>query len=217
MRILLVEDDEDLGAGIQSSIKQMSHTVDWITSGEEIQSLLAKAPYDLILLDLTLPRRSGLEILRLLRDAGNEVPVIVLTAKNTAEDQVKALDLGADDFIIKPLNLKTLHARIRAVTRRSSGRSAPLLEHKDIKLDPSAHTIAQNGKSVSLPLREFSIMNILLENKGKVVTKSQLTELLNGAIVGEDHNLLAIYIHRLRKLFGKEMIRTVSGVGYRLG
>jgi len=216
MRVLLVEDDELLGDGIFSGLKHYGLTVDWIKDGKTAFEALSQKQetFDVIILDLGLPKMSGLDVLRKIREKGIAVPVLILTAKDAVEDRVHGLDAGADDYIAKPFDLDELCARLRALQRRSKSRAQPILEFGDIKLDPAAHTVTHKNQLVDLPRREFTLLQKLLENAGRVISRDQLSQSLYGWGESIDSNALEVHVHNLRKRFGTKFIRTIRGVGY---
>ena len=216
MRVLLVEDDELLGDGIYSGLKHYGHTVDWVKDGKSAFEALSRQQenFDIVVLDLGLPRMSGLEILRRVREKNISVPVLILTAKDTIESRVQGLDAGADDYLPKPFDLDELCARLRALQRRSKSRAQPVLAHGDITIDPAAHVVTLKGESVTLSRREFTLLQKLLENTGRVISRDQLNQTLYGWGENIDSNALEVHIHNLRKRFGTKLIRTIRGVGY---
>jgi two-component system OmpR family response regulator/two-component system response regulator QseB len=214
MRILLVEDDQQLGDGLMVGLRQTGLTVDWLTDGESADRALQSETFDLVVLDLGLPRMSGMEVLQHSRRRGQTMPILILTARDATGDKVAGLDAGADDFLVKPIDIDELSARIRALTRRSSGRAAPVLRHGPLELDPAAHTLSKDGNPVELSAREFSLLQTLLENSGRVLTRSQLEQSMYGWRDEPDSNALEVHIHHLRKKLGNELIRTLRGVGY---
>ncbi|KAA3628109.1 MAG: response regulator [Proteobacteria bacterium] len=214
MRLLLVEDDRLLGEAVVAGLHQNGFTVDWARDGMTADHALIAEQFDLVALDLGLPRCSGLELLRKLRDRGNTVPVLILTARDTVEDRVQGLDSGADDYLIKPFDLAELNARIRALLRRQGGRGSPVLAHGAIRLDPAAHAVELNGTMVDLSPREFTLLRLLLESAGRVLSRERLEEALYGWNTDVDSNTVEVYIHHLRKKFGANLIRTIRGVGY---
>jgi two-component system, OmpR family, response regulator QseB len=216
MRILLVEDDELLGDGVRAGLVQNGYTVDWVKDGQSAIQALKSDTFEIIVLDLGLPRRSGLEVLSTLRREGIKTPVIILTARETVEDRIKGLDAGADDYVVKPFDLSELCARIRSLQRRSTARPEPLLSFGNIVLDPAAHTVTKDNEQVSLSRREFALLQKFLENTGRVLSRDQLTQSLYGW--GDvDSNALEVHIHNLRKKFGSDFIRTIRGIGYMVG
>lgn len=214
MRILLVEDDPQLGDGLTIGLRQAGFAVDWVKDGNAADHALHAESFDLVVLDLGLPRLSGMEVLTRARSRGQTMPVLILTARDATGDKVSGLDAGADDYLVKPIDLDELTARIRALTRRSAGRAAPLLTHGDLALDPAAHSVTLASQAVELSSREFSLLQLLLENAGRVLTRSQLEQSLYGWRDEPDSNALEVHIHHLRKKLGSELIRTLRGVGY---
>ena len=214
MRVLLVEDDLILGDGIRAGLRLDGVTVDWVRDGVQAALALETEPFDLLVLDLGLPRRDGLEVLADLRRAGRHLPVLVLTARDTTADRVRGLDGGADDYMVKPFDLDELGARLRALLRRSHGRSAPLLEVGALVIDPAARSTRYAGVPVSLSPREFSALLILAENAGRVVSKSRLQADLYGWEQDVESNAVEVWIHHLRRKLHTDLIRTVRGVGY---
>lgn len=214
MRLLLVEDDELLGDAIKVGLKQEGYTVDWIKDGHSAANALTDNEFDLVVLDLGLPKKSGLEVLKELRAMGKNLPVMILTAKDSVQDRVLGLDSGADDYLVKPFDLDELCARLRVLQRRTVGRSAPIIEHGNISLDPAAHKVLLKGEVVNLSMREFALLQHLLENIGRVIPRTRLEEKLYGWDAEVESNSLEVFIHHLRKKLGTELIRTVRGVGY---
>jgi two-component system OmpR family response regulator/two-component system response regulator QseB len=214
MRILLVEDDHQLGDGLTIGLRQSGFAVDWLKDGHMADQALQSEAFDLVVLDLGLPRLSGMEVLNRARQRGQTMPILILTARDATGDKVAGLDSGADDFLVKPIDLDELTARIRALTRRSAGRAAPLLTHGELALDPAAHTVTLAGQPVELSSREFPLLQMLLENAGRVLTRSQLEQSIYGWRDEPDSNALEVHIHHLRKKLGNELIRTLRGVGY---
>jgi len=214
MRILLVEDDEILGDAIHVGLLQEKYSVQWVKDGLTAERELRTGPFDLLLLDLNLPGRNGLDILKSARGANNPIPVLILTARDTIADRVRGLDLGADDYLVKPFDLDELYARVRALSRRASGGNTPLLHHGDITLDLGAHTVSLRGRSVELSAREFMVLKMLLENAGKVLSRSRLEQGVYGWNTDVGSNAIEVHIHHLRKKLGSNLIQTVRGVGY---
>lgn len=214
MRILLVEDDRLLGDGVKAGLGAAGFTVDWVRDGEAALAAVAAEGFAAIVLDLGLPRRDGLSVLSALRAAGNAVPVLVLTARDQVADKVRCLDLGADDYVVKPFDLDELAARLRALARRARGRAEASLRHGEVVLDPAARSVTLRGEPVVLTGREFDLLQMLLEAAGRVLTRRVLDEQLYawGEAVGS--NALEVHIHHLRKKLGADLIRTVRGVGY---
>lgn len=216
MRVLLVEDDELLGDGICSGLKHYGHTVDWVKDGKSAHEAVTSTQenFDIIVLDLGLPKMSGLEVLRNIRERNVTTPVVILTARETIDDRVKGLDAGADDYLTKPFDLDELCARMRALQRRSKSRAKPLLTYGDIVLDPAAHVVTFKEEPVLVSRREFALLQKLLENAGRVISREQLNQTLYGWGENIDSNALEVHIHNLRKRFGSDLIRTIRGVGY---
>jgi len=214
MRILVVEDDALLGDGLQIGLAQDSNAVDWIKDGETASNILKTETFDAIVLDIGLPLLSGLEVLKRLRRDGNRTPVLLLTAKDSIEDRVKGLDLGADDYLTKPFDLEEVLARLRALTRRAVGRVNPVILHGDLELDPAGHAVKFKDEDIKLSRREFALLHTLLNNIGKVVSRNQIIEALYSWDEEIDSNALEVHIHHLRKKFGNDLINTVRGVGY---
>jgi len=214
MRILIVEDDTLLGDGIRAGLSQNSYAADWVEDGEAAETALLTNDYELIVLDLGIPKISGLELLKKIRAQGNDIPVIILTAQDGVEDRIKGLDSGADDYLTKPFDLEELTARLRALLRRRGGRSTPIIEHANITLDPASHTVTKDDKTVDISPREFTILQLLLENQNKVMSRSRLEEGLYAWNDEVESNTVEVHIHHLRKKLGAELIRTIRGVGY---
>ena len=210
MRILLVEDDPQLGDGLTIGLRQAGFAVDWVRDGNSADHALQSETFDLVVLDLGLPRLSGMEVLTRARGRRQTLPVLILTARDATGDKVSGLDAGADDYLVKPVDLDELAARIRALTRRSAGRAAPLLTRGNLALDPAAHSVTLAGA----PIREFSLLQMLLENAGRVLSRSQLEQSVYGWRDEPDSNALEVHIHHLRRKLGSELIRTLRGVGY---
>ena len=214
MRILLVEDDPQLGDGLSVGLRQAGFAVDWVRDGQSADHALASESFDLLVLDLGLPRLSGMDVLQQARRRGQKLPILILTARDATGDKIAGLDAGADDYLVKPIDIDELAARIRALSRRSAGRAAPLLIHGELQLDPAAHTVRVAGQEMDLSAREFSLLQLLLENTGRVLTRSQLEQSLYGWRDEPDSNALEVHIHHLRKKLGTDLIRTLRGVGY---
>ena len=214
MRLLLVEDDPMIGAGVQRGLKQDGHTVDWVRDGAAAELAVADGVYEVILLDLGLPRKSGLELLAGLRRKGVATPVLVITARDSVADRVKGLDAGADDYLVKPFDLDELSARIRALTRRQGGRASPVIEVGSLALDPAKHVVTLGGAPIALSKREFSLLHALMKQPGVPLSRAQIEESLYGWDEEIESNVVEVYIHSLRRKLGAEWIRNVRGVGY---
>ncbi|WP_153110690.1 response regulator [Propionivibrio limicola] len=217
MRILLVEDDALLGDGIHAGLKLADHAVDWVRDGEAARLALLDHPYDACVLDLGLPKRDGLSVLKDLRNRGSRLPVLILTARDASADKVAGLDAGADDYLTKPFDLQELLARLRALLRRAAGEAKPTLEHGGVVLEPAAKQVSFNGQNVLLSAREFALLEDLLRHKNHIRTRAQLEESLYAWGEETGSNTVEVYVHHLRKKFGADFIRTVRGLGYQLG
>jgi DNA-binding response OmpR family regulator len=214
MRLLLVEDDRLLGDGLKAGLTQAGYAVDWLRDGEAAVAALSTESFAAIVLDLGLPKRDGLSVLQWLRGRRDATPVLILTARDQLQDKVRGLDLGADDYVLKPFDLDEIAARLRALVRRSHGRTQPVLSLGEIELDPAARTVARAGQAVELTAREFDLLHLLLENAGRVLSRRTLEEQLYTWNEAVDSNALEVHIHHLRRKLGSELIRTVRGVGY---
>jgi len=214
MRILLVEDDKLLGDGIQAGLAQAGFAVDWAEDGASGETALRAETYAAVVLDLGLPKVSGLELLRRLRAGGNAVPVLILTARDAVEDRVKGLDSGADDYVVKPFDLDELAARLRALTRRGGGEAVPVLSIGGIVLNPAEHSVAFQGRPVELSAREFALLHELMLHAGRVLSREQLEQRLYPWGEEVESNAIEVHIHHLRRKLAPELIHTVRGVGY---
>ena len=217
MRLLLVEDDALLGDGIHAGLKLADHAVDWVRDGEAAHLALLDHEYDACVLDLGLPKRDGLSVLKALRERGSRLPVLVLTARDASADKVAGLDAGADDYLTKPFDLPELLARLRALVRRAAGEARPTLEHAGVVLDPGTRQVTFNGQPVALSAREFALLEDFLRHKNHIRTRAQLEEGLYAWGEETGSNTVEVYVHHLRKKFGADFIRTVRGLGYQLG
>jgi two-component system, OmpR family, response regulator QseB len=214
LRLLLVEDDSMLGDALQRMLQQESFAVDWSRDGEDAELALGTLSYDLILLDLGLPGKNGLDILRDLRKKKVSTPVIILTARDAVRDRIAGLDNGADDYLIKPFDPDELVARIRALLRRRDGRIDPVITFGLLTLNLATHELYCQERLITLSLREFSLISLLLERPGTTVSRKQLEERLYGWNEEVESNTIEVHIHNLRKKLGHNLIRTVRGVGY---
>ena len=214
MRVLLVEDDRMIAEGLQTALRQDGYTVDWVQDGVLATGALQANAFDLILLDLGLPRRNGIEVLRELRGRGNATPVIILTARDEVADRICGLDAGADDYVVKPFDLDELAARMRSVLRRAAGRGDPYIEHGGIRLNPVTHSVERDGTPVRLSAHEYAVLEALLQRPGAVLSRAQLEDRLYGWRDSVESNAVEVYIHSLRRKLGSEAIRTLRGVGY---
>ena len=216
MRILLVEDDKLLGDGVQAGLAQSGFSVDWVKDGVAAELALKTGEYAGVVLDLGLPRLSGMELLARLRGGNNKVPVLILTARDSVEDRIKGLDCGADDYVIKPFDLHELAARLRALVRRASGEAAPKLQVGAIELDPAARSVSFRGRPVELSVREFALLQELMLHAGRVLTREQLAQRLYAWGEEIESNAIEVHVHHLRRKLAPELVRTVRGVGYLL-
>lgn len=214
MRILLVEDDKLLGSGLVTGLQHENYSIDWVKNGEDALLAFTAAPYDAAILDIGLPKMSGLDVLKNTRSRDISTPVLILTAQDAIADRVAGLDAGADDYLTKPFELDELCARLRALTRRSKGLSQQLIKHKDIIIDSSAHSVTVNDKNIELSRREFALLEELVSSAGRVLSRAFLEEKLYSWDNEVDSNAIEVYIHHLRKKFGSELIKTIRGVGY---
>ena len=214
MRLLLVEDDAMIGDSLRKGLRQEGYVVDWVQDGAAAEAALLAEPYAMVLLDLGLPRKDGVAVLEGLRRRKNRVPVLILTARDAVTDRVKGLDLGADDYLVKPFSLDELAARIRAVMRRHAGRAEPLISFGGLTLDPSSRRVTSRGREIALSAREYSLLEALLDRPGKALSRAQLEERLYGWGAEVASNSVEVHVHNLRRKLGEDAIRTVRGVGY---
>jgi DNA-binding response OmpR family regulator len=214
VRILLVEDDDLLAAGIRDTLERALYAVEWVPDGAQALAALKSNAFDLVVLDLGLPKVDGVEVLRQVRGEGGAVPVIVLSARDTAPDRVLGLDAGADDYLVKPFDVDELLARVRAQLRRQRGAAVNVIEHGPLRLDPAALTVTFEGQPVALQRREFMLLQKLLQSAGQVLSRAQLEDSLYGWDSGVESNSVDVHIHKLRRKLYPEVIRTVRGVGY---
>ena len=214
MRILLVEDDTLLGEGLLLGLQRDKQSVDWVKNGESALTAMASTPYDAVILDVGLPKMSGLEVLKKTRRLGQQTPILILTAQDTVTDRVTGLDSGADDYLTKPFELNELNARLRALVRRSRGQTDQTIRYANIELDPAAHTVMHQNQLVHLSRREFAMLEALLANAGRVLSRAQLEEKIYAWGDEIESNVIEVHIHHLRKRFGAKLIKTVRGIGY---
>lgn len=214
MRLLLVEDDVMIGEAVLDLLRDEGYAVDWVRDGEMADTALQTDTYDLVLLDLGLPKRDGLAVLQALRARKNLTPVLIVTARDAIAQRVQGLDAGADDYIVKPYDLHELLARIRALIRRAAGRAEPVYTHAGVSVDPATREVLVNGQPVILSAREWAILEPLLARPGTVFSRRQLEEKLYSWKDGVSSNAVEVYIHGLRKKIGPQLIQNVRGVGY---
>lgn len=217
MRVLLIEDDKLIGDGLKAGLAKMGFTIDWFTDGKLGQSTLSQAPYDAVILDLSLPGIDGLEILKSWRRNGQNEPVLILTARDALEQRVEGLQLGADDYLCKPFALIEVAARLQVLIRRTHGQSQPALLHAGVELDPIKLTVTKNGESLQLKPKEFALLELLMRNAGRVLPRSLIEEKIYSWDDEVSRNALEVHIHHLRRKLGSGFIRTVHGIGYTLG
>lgn len=217
MRVLLVEDDPMIGDSLHKGLRMEGFTVDWVRDGSGAERALEVTDYALVLLDLGLPRKDGLSVLRGWRQRGSTVPVLILTARDAVPDRVKGLDSGADDYLVKPFDLTELLARMRALLRRQAGRARDLIEIGALRLDPVAHAVDYRGQPVQLSAKEFALLHALVEASSAVLSREQLEDRLYGWGEEVESNAVEVHVHNLRRKLSAQLIRTVRGVGYRLG
>ena len=214
MRILVVEDDSLLGDAIQAGLREQGDAVDWVRDGIAASQALETEHYAAVVLDLGLPRRSGLEVLQRLRARRDPLPVLILTARDTVEDRIRGLDAGADDYLVKPFDMGELAARLRALTRRALGQASPVLDLGGVVLDPAAHRVTFRGNPVELSAREFALLHELMLHAGRVLTRAQLEDKLYPWGEEVESNAIEVHVHHLRRKLAPELIHTVRGVGY---
>jgi two-component system OmpR family response regulator/two-component system response regulator QseB len=214
MRILLAEDDLLLGDGLRAGLRQLGFGVDWVRDGDAAERELRAQPYAAAVLDLGLPLKDGMEVLASVRRAGVTLPVLVLTARDAVPDRIRGLDTGADDYVLKPVDLNELAARLRALVRRAHGQPQECLTAQDIVLDPAGRGVTQGGQPVPLSAREFDLLHALMLNTGRVLSREQLEQHLYGWGQEVESNAVEVHVHHLRRKLGTALIQTVRGVGY---
>jgi len=223
MRVLVVEDDALLGDALQAGLKQSGYAVDWMKDGVAADQALSTEPYAAVVLDLGLPRLSGLEVLRRLRSRNSQtqtqtqnarIPVLILTAMDAVDDRIKGLDAGADDYLVKPFDMGELAARLRALVRRASGSAAPELQVAGVRLDPAAHRVLYREEPVELSAKEFAVLHALMLSAGKVLSRMQLEEQLYAWGEEVESNAVEVHIHHLRRKLFPALVETIRGVGY---
>ncbi len=216
MRILLAEDDALLGDGLRAGLRQLGFQVDWVRDGEAAERELRAQPYTAAVLDLGLPRKDGLAVLSTIRQARIATPVLVLTARDTVPERIRGLDAGADDYVVKPVDLNELAARLRALVRRAHGQPQECLQAQDVVLDPASRTVRQGDTPVLLSTREFDLLQAFMLAAGRVLSREQLEQQLYSWGQEVDSNAIEVHIHNLRRKLGSKLIHTVRGVGYML-
>ncbi|HEX5372975.1 MAG TPA: winged helix-turn-helix domain-containing protein [Aquabacterium sp.] len=217
MRILLAEDDPLLGDGLRAGLRQLGFQVDWVRDGQAAERELRAEPYAAAVLDLGLPLKDGLEVLASVRQQGLSTPVLVLTARDAIPDRIRGLDLGADDYVIKPVDLHELAARLRALVRRAHGQPQESLQAQGVTLEPASRQVTLDGRAVTLSTREFDLLHALMLNAGRVLSREQLEQHLYSWGHEVDSNAIEVHIHHLRRKLRPDLIQTLRGVGYTLG
>ncbi len=216
-RVLLVEDDTLLGDGLQAGLSQAGFTVDWVVEGRQALHALRSETFDAAILDLGLPDGDGVDVILRYRDHGGSVPIVVLTARGDIQNKLSVLDGGADDYLVKPVDLREIAARLRALLRRDDGRRSPSLRCGELVLDPAAHAVRVGDRPVDLTTSEFKILHALIRAPGTVVSHERLAEVVYGWDGEVDSNAIQVHLHNVRRKIGAEAIRTIRGVGYVLG
>ena len=216
MRILLAEDDTLLGDGLRAGLRQSGFQVDWVRDGAAAERELRAQPYAAAVLDLGLPLMDGLDVLASIRRAGVTLPVLVLTARDTVPDRIRGLDRGADDYVVKPVDLDELAARLRALVRRAHGLPQDMLQAQGVTLDVAGRSVSRDGQAVLLSMREFDLLQALMLSAGRVLSREQLEQQLYAWGQEVESNAVEVHVHHLRKKLGAELIQTVRGVGYLL-
>jgi len=220
MKVLIVEDQQRLGSFLEQGLKECAYTAKWVQTCAAARDALADSSYDVILLDLGLPDGDGIELLRQWRSSGFNEPVLILSARDTVADRIKGLDIGADDYLPKPFSFEELLARVRSLVRRQSTVKQVVLEHRGIRVDLLSHTVQLNGTPVDLTSREYALLEIFMQNAGRILTRTLISEKIWASHYDVDTNLLDVYMSRLRSKLeispGKPLFKTVRGVGYQL-
>jgi two-component system, OmpR family, response regulator len=214
MRVLLVEDDRMIGEAVMQALKDATYAVDWVRDGQSALDTLASQMYGVVLLDLGLPKKDGMEVLRSIRAKDNPVPVLVLTARDTLDDRIRGLDGGADDYILKPFEMTELLARMRAVVRRKGGIAGPVLSNGSISLDPVTREVQLDGQPTRLSGREYALLQALMIRPGAILSRSDLEDRIYGWNEEVESNAVEFLIHALRKKLGSDAIKNVRGVGW---
>lgn len=217
MRILLIEDDALIGNGLQIGLTKSGFSVDWFQDGKTGLDAVKSAPYDAVVLDLTLPKMDGLDILQIWRKEKCDVPVLILTARDTLDERIIGLQRGADDYLCKPFALAEVVARLQALIRRRYGQSNPIIEHSRVRFDPNQRKVFLQDQEVALTTREYKLLELFMLNKDRVLSRAMIEEKLYTWDDEVSSNALEVHIYNLRQKLGKQFIRTVHGVGYALG
>jgi two-component system response regulator QseB len=216
VRLLLVEDDEQLGAGIRKALMRDGDHVDWLTDGAQALNAIRSENFELIILDLQLPGKDGISVLQSMRREGINTPVLIMTARDTVDERVLGLDTGADDYVVKPVELKELRSRVRALSRRSHGIAAPEVQLGELRINNATQQVWFRGAEVDLNRREFAVLLEFVNKPGQVLARGQLEQALYGWDEGVESNALEVHIHHLRRKLDSKLIKTVRGIGYRL-
>ncbi|MCW8194742.1 response regulator [Proteobacteria bacterium 005FR1] len=216
MHTLIIEDDDLLGDGIKTGLEALGQTCDWVKSAGAAEAALKLTDFDVVVLDLGLPDRDGLQMLRDWRRQGRHVPVLILTARDAVPDRVQGLHAGADDYLTKPFDLSELAARLHSLVRRAAGRSRNVVEYGPLRFDPVSSEVSMRGKAVSLSRRELAVLEALLQQPGRILAPGQLQDHVYGWSEGVESNAVAVHVHNLRRKLGEDLIETVRGIGYRL-
>ncbi|MFA5170271.1 MAG: response regulator [Sulfuriferula sp.] len=216
MRLLLVEDDVMIGESLHEALTTENYAVDWVRDGRSAELALDNGVYDLLLLDLGLPKKQGLQVLSEYRQRGGMLPILIITARDATADRVGGLDAGADDYLVKPFDLDELFARVRALLRRQAGRAQPVIAYGEVTLNPASREVFLGGNLLSLSAREFALLQALLDPPGRVLSLAELEDKLYGWDQEIGSNAVEVYIHHLRKKLGTDFIRNVRGVGYKV-
>ena len=216
MRMLLVEDDLELGRGIQKALMRDGDQVDWLTDGAEALNAIRAEDFELVILDLQLPGKDGIAVLQSLRRESNTTPVLIMTARDTVDERVLGLDSGADDYVVKPVELRELRARVRALSRRSHGNASPEIVIGELRVDPASQRVWFRGAEVELSRREFAVLAEFVNRPGQVLSRERLESVVYGWTDGVESNAVEVHIHHLRKKLDSKLIRTVRGIGYQL-
>jgi len=216
VRILLVEDDHLLGEGIKTALDKESYQVDWLTDGVQASQAIQTESFDLVILDLTLPGKDGIDVLKETREHKIITPIIILTARDTTNDKIIGLDSGADDYLVKPFELAELKARLRAIGRRNHGHVEPIIQHGRVSYNPASTEVTLDGKLVELSRRETTLLVEFLNHPNRVLSKEKLEDVVYGWDVEVESNSIEVHVHHLRKKLYSTLIKTIRGVGYKL-